>query len=552
MESNRLANRKYIAAVAIIALVVMVLLLAGSFVSPTRTTTYAQPPAQATEVCTNCCTDLDGCVCSPPACVDDCGNITYCGDGPGGENPPQPTAAWVTPEGGGDGGEVTPVSPGGGGSDSPYCGDGICQHDTENLWTCPWDCAVATPTPLPEWSDEWVTYHCQYFPGCPDRYADVTMTYVPLTDLCIVVDVSCLDEAECVGPTAEPPEPGGGDHTWPCDYEPWHEGGYIRQPCDAWPGWFIEITNAIPASEVLMNPWPRCLVGLETRLWAKGADDAEQFSDDRALACSGVDHGASYDESWFNCGGEVGTVTEGAKVNYQVGAAWRRWRWGTGSILGELPPDEYQWVVEDREWNGGTRTFPGQFLRYTFETSSYGLDGIGPVWNQECQDRDCSCDERVQDYLGGEAYKVTLLTYWWPEYTFRYDEYVCTHQEWSGCFGRDAPPMGQATQSCDSSECPAGSEWCGRISICDEWGWRQRTNPLDYCPDGHRRGDWCIYDLDLGVNTPFIGWPINVVAGADGEGNRCGSWTDKYPCYVPVPCIEIQPVGVGEWNWEMD
>ncbi len=554
MESNRLADRRYIAAA--IAIVALVVLLFESLATPIFTT-YAQPPAQeATDVCEGCCSDPDGCVCSPPACADDCGNITYCDVIPGGDSPPIPTQVWSTPGSGGGGGTPgpgggggTPGPGGGGGPSGPYCGDGICQHSTENLWTCPWDCGVATPTPQSGWSDDEVTYHCEQWHDCPDEYADITMVYVPLADMFAIRDIKCLDESECVGPTAEPPEPGGGGHTWPCDYETWHEGGYIRQPCEAWPGWFIEVTNAIPMSAVLMNPWPRCLVGLETRFWIEGADDAALFSEDKALPCPGAEAHGTYDQNTYNCGGEVGTVTEGAKVNYQVGAAWRRWRQGTGTILGDVPPygQEYAWVVRDRDWNGGEQTFYGEFLRYTFETSSAELDEIGPVWNPACQDEDCSCDERVLEYLGGEAYSVTPLTYWWPEYTFRYDEYVCTHQEWSNCFGRDTAPIGQVTQHCGSSHCAEGVGWCGRVSTCEEWGWRQRTNPLDYCPPGKERGDWCIYDMKelFGRPSSFVPYAHHVVAGANAVGEQCGSFTDKYPCYVPVPCIEVQPEGTG-------
>ena len=407
MESNEFADRRYIAAaLAIVAL--LALLLSESLAVPGISTTYAQPPAQATEVCAGCCSDADGCVCAAGAgsCADDCGNITYCTGGGGGESPPMPTTVYVTPGSGGPGGPgATPVPGGdgddggggggdvviwatlvpvpGGGGDLPawnYCGDGICQHSTENLWNCPWDCADATPTPQPEWSDEWVTYHCQPWNDCPDGFADVTMTYIPSADIFSVTDVQCLAEATCLGATPQPPEDGGGGTvpTWPCEYETWYEGGYIRQPCDDWPGWFIEVTNAIPMSEVLMNPWPRCLVGLETRFWIEGADDAALFSEEKALPCPGAEAHGNYDQSTFNCGGEVGTVSEGAKVNYQVGAAWRRWRQGTGAILGDVPPrgQEYAWVVNDRDFNGGEQTFYGDFLQYTFETSSFGMDTI--------------------------------------------------------------------------------------------------------------------------------------------------------------------------------
>ena len=46
----------------------------------------------------------------------------------------------------------------------------------------------------------------------------------------------------------------------------------------------------------------------------------------------------------------------------------------------------------------------------------------------------------------------------------------------------------------------------------------------------------------LGNASVFVFQSNNTVAGADPYGNRCGDWVDVYPCYVPVPCIEIQPV----------
>ena len=142
---------------------------------------------------------------------------------------------------------------------------------------------------------------------------------------------------------------------------------------------------------------------------------------------------------------------------------------------------------------------------------------------------------------------VNVQTWWWPEYTFKYDEYYCANREWSNCFGRESAPIGQTTQSCSSSECPDGFAWCGRVSTCTEWRWRNVSDPMS-CPPGNLSDTgWCRYDLrQLGMN-PLVGSTGNVVAGADAEGNRCGSWTDAYPCYVPVPCIEIQPEGVG-WS----
>ena len=290
-------------------------------------------------------------------------------------------------------------------------------------------------------------------------------------------------------------------------------------------------------------------MGLENRLWFADAPDSgqEHWSQPPALECNiggHIEEGVTYEEPNFDCGGEIGTVGEGARVNYQLGAVWRRWKAGMTPILGYTPPGEWAWVVHDREED--KTFFDVNPLVYTFETSSWGLDPDGPTWNPECQDRECDCDERVLDYLGTESYHVNLSTYWWLEWSLRWDEYVCADQEWGDCECRESEPINAPHEPCPL---PPGVEcdgWYGRTAKCDRWGWTSVQDPSQWCdhPSPYNE-NWCIFDLRLLGFDPVREWTGVVVAGADGNGNRCGSWTDRWPHYIPIPVIEIQPVGTG-------
>jgi hypothetical protein len=353
-----------------------------------------------------------------------------------------------------------------------------------------------------------------------------------------VVDVVCLPEEMCVPATPIPGEPDPVDPGHPCQYEPRFVDGFLRQPCIRWPGWDLDVTVHIPASGVLRNPWPRGIVGQPNCLWYLGSSDAEDWSEDVAAPCPNAAPGVRHDEPSFDCGnGEI--AGEGTEANYQVGGAWRQWRSGDDPVLGYTPPGEMAWQIHDREWNGGTVVDTNPSVCYTFETSSYGLDELGPQWNPDCQDEECTCDERVLDYLGAESYMVDLITYWYPEYSFRWDEYVCTSFEWSdcGCHGT-GKPLFAPTRDCTAPPgiCIGEGEWYGKIGQCEEWGWVRRQEP------------WEIYDLrEYGFGTPVYPWTAVNVAGADSDGTRCGSWVDRWPCYIPIPVLELQPQGTG---WE--
>jgi hypothetical protein len=78
---------------------------------------------------------------------------------------------------------------------------------------------------------------------------------------------------------------------------------------------------------------------------------------------------------------------------------------------------------------------------------------------------------------------------------------------------------------------------------CSAWRWRRVTEPVG-CAPARLNPDtgWCRYDLrDLG-GDPLAGSTGVIVAGADTSGVRQGSWTDRWPHYIPVPVLEVQPV----------
>ncbi len=371
--------------------------------------------------------------------------------------------------------------------------------------------------------------YCVVWPDCDSGWATIEGTYVEAGDVYVVSDVTCLSEAACQPSTPVPnASPTPGDF-WPCDIPPTIDNGFIRQPCDDWPGFYIDVSASIPPAAVLRNPWTRGMVGVPNCFWYQGANDLEKWSEEKALPCSGIDYGARYNSRRYNCGGETGRVTEGAKVNYQIGVAWRHWDQSDGPILGHTPVDEVAWVIKDREWNGGTQMRTGYEMCYTFETSSFGLGEDGPVWNPECQDRECTCDERVLSWLGEESYHVNVETWWWPEYSMRYDEYYCTDRE-TYCEHRP----GWGTAGCDDNGDGINDPDTVERSVCKEWGWRNVQDA------------WEIYDLtQMGMGSPLVGSTAVVVAGADSDGVRCSEYTDAWPCYIPVPVLELQPVGPG-------
>ena len=404
--------------------------------------------------------------------------------------------------GGGDGGAETPEPP------PPDDGD-----DGGGTPAAP---PTATPDPWPEVE----TFYCMNWPDCPSGWATVTAVRGP-DGRFYTMDAVCLSEEACLVPTAVP---GDGDD-WPCDEPPTIDGGIIHQPCAEWPGWYIDVEVSIPPAQSLRNPWPRSLVALETQFWYLGAGDVEAFSEEMALACPNAAPGVRHGSSTFDCGGGVGRVTEGAVVNYQIGAAWRQWNAGDGAIFGQTPPGESVWVIEDRAENGGSQLMVGPQAQHVFETSSWGLAGGGPTWNEACQERSCSCDERVASPTGAEAYDVSLTTYWWPEYTFRYLEYRCTHTS-----TRCEHHPGSGSLECDLDGDGADDVDSKRVSYCDQWGWRRVTEP------------WQRYDLRQMGHDPLVASTAAVVAGADAAGNQCGSFISS----LDVPVIEVQPVAPGE------
>ncbi|MCP4589113.1 MAG: hypothetical protein GY842_00070, partial [bacterium] len=323
------------------------------------------------------------------------------------------------PGGGGSGSGSTPRATTVSGSAGPaVCGDGWC-NGSETCVSCPGDCGGCYPTATPRpWdADEETLYHCVPWGDCPDGWADTLVAYHWASGRFVVVDVTCLSESTCVAPTPQPgvtPTPGNG---WPCDYPPTVDAsGVIRQPCERWPGWSLHVEVRIPPSGILRNPWPRGLVGMENCFWYLGNADNEKWSEE-ALECPDAADGVTHDSSVFECGDGT-TVAEGATANYQIGVAWRQWRAGSDPVFGQTPPDEITWVFQDREWNGGETMKFGPNVCYTFETSSFGLEEFGPVWNPECQEEQCSdCDDRILDYLGSPSYQVNATTFWWPEYT---------------------------------------------------------------------------------------------------------------------------------------
>ncbi len=148
-------------------------------------------------------------------------------------------------------------------------------------------------------------------------------------------------------------------------------------------------------------------------------------------------------------------------------------------------------------------------------------------------------DDRVLSYLGEESYRVNVNTFWWPEYSFKHLKYKCSNTKWSkcGCYSEE-PHWSTKHRGCSS---PPGiytgeDEWYGQMGRCDEWKWTKVQDA------------WTPYNLRaLGYGNPLLPSVGVVVAGADPDGTKCGEFTDRWPCYVPVPVIELQPAGVRSW-----
>lgn len=219
-----------------------------------------------------------------------------------------------------------------------------------------------------------------------------------------------------------------------------------------------------------------------------------------------------------------------ARVNYQLGVAWRRYT-GSDPGFGTQPPFISALALEERSWNGGNQLVPlvpGQCIQHTYETSSYGLRETFPPWNPECQDRVCdyigrtlsvqyTCEACKACTCAGcvPAYSAIIQTWWWPEWTFKYDEYQCSHKH------HECAPSRRPTDTCDGV---AGQK---EVWVCDQWKWVNVTEP------------WTPYDVRRqGLPLPYIGSGKTNFAGMDPDRNVQTPF--QYPPSVPV--IEVQPV----------
>ncbi len=364
---------------------------------------------------------------------------------------------------------------------------------------------------------------CTHSDTCTSGYASKLYYVSPTGDL-YQIDQRCV--ASCIAPTPRPQPTQGPPTEVPCNTNPGIGGGNIGQPCTSqWPGYDLSVSVRIPDARVAVNPWPRSLNGLRTLITFEGVDNrVERFSNAKALPCA-VDR-AEHDGD-FNCGSPVGTAGEGTQANYQLGVAWQRWTIAGGPFMGYRPPYEAAMTIEDREWNGGNvilPVMPGQQVQHTFETSSFGLDEIGPAWNPACQNRDCNYSERVLPNVHYPAYHLGLSTWWWPEWTWKYDQYVCVHKEPEDCF-YDPNPGGHGCSHGPNAHQPGWKE----TITCVAWQWKNFTEP------------WRQYDIrPLGFPHPLVPWGGAVMAGMDPDGHvQTGyNWTPA------IPVIEIQPVGV--------
>ena len=430
---------------------------------------------------------------------------------------------WVCPPGGGgEPGGGTPPPGGGGGTPPP-------QGTPRPVPT------VVPPTGAP--GGGYYTTFC-LADGSSSGYGCVgsgviLSVYVAPGGAVYVIDARCVSAHACELTTPTPPPP----HTtptpppWPCNTQPTVGNGGIAQPCsNQWPGWDLSVSVKIPPVNVARNPWPRSLVGLETKFCFESAPNSEEkFSAGKAKPCNAS---GESDENTWQCDGETGQVSEGDRVNYQLGVAWRRFT-GADPGFGTQPPFQSALNLKDRESNGGSKLIPllpGQCTSHTYETSSYGLPQIGETWNPRCQDQDCAYAERTQAVTRScqacdactcegctEAYQAFIQTWWWPEWTFAYDEYVCVHKE-TECV---PDPVGHRT--CN------GQPDMKEHKTCDRWGWKHVVDP------------WTLYDVRKAGNPlPYVGSGRTAAAGMTPEQQVMTPFS-----YSPaVPVIEIQPVGV--------
>ena len=460
----------------------------------------------ATEAAACCDPPENGCCGSPATGCFKCASGGSRGGGGGGETPPGPPPPNPDPGDGSGAGNPPPAPP--------------------------------TPTPPPGLpTDGFYRLSCDMLiPGCPHGYSVILWWCVP-GGQCYVVRARCAAAGECEFVTPTPPSdpPPEGPNDWPCQDVPNIYPGGIDQTCDQWE-WDLAVQVLIPPAQVLRSPWPRALVGLPTQIWYTGQPNrAKAFSTGKAFPCS-VNPGAAYANlaSVPACPAPIGQPTEGTRVNLQLGVAWQRWQSGAPAVYGYLPPYESLITIEDRAWNDSAAAV-GTFLQHTFETSSYDLIANGPRWNPACQDRDCTCDERV---IGWDmpAYQGGVQTWWYPQWTWKYDELQCSRRTWTPCFYRDSPPVGVPARGCAEGDHAGEDNWY-QLEECAEWRWRNITGPLFGCP-GAQHGAWCVYDLrDLGY-TPLLSWAVAETAGADAGGTQCGSFSPG----LAIPVIEAQSI----------
>ena len=493
MESGQVDKRKVAGAAA---LAVTLFLWISLFIG--RPTAVAKPlGVRQVQDCTVICS-----TCNP---------VEYRCDQSGGGG------GYATPPG--SGGGPTSVPPGGGSTPQP----GATQRPFPT---------VIPPTGAPP--SGYYTTLCTDagFGNCScsqQNYANITVYIAPSGDIYVI---SCNCVSYCVPPvTVTPPPPGPTPPPpYPCNQPPQPGDGTITQPCTGqWPGYNLSVSVRIPPVNMARNPWPRSLVGLATQMcFISAPTDEEQFSAPKAVPC-GSASGESDEPTW-HCGGTTGDVGEGAQVNYQLGVAWRRFTGGDPGY-GTVPPFRSALELEDRDWNGGSKLImldPGQCTSHTYETASYGLDTTGEVWNPACQDRECSYTERTLPVNRSceaceactcadcyPAYDAFIQTWWWPEWTWRYDQYVCVQEE-SHC---EVDPTGQ--HSC------GGQAGMRTVRECVRWGWRNVIEP------------WRLYDVRRqGLPLPYLGSSLTNAAGMTPEHQVMTPFQ-----YSPsVPVIEIQPV----------
>ncbi len=450
----------------------------------------------------------------------------------------------------GGGGGGTPQPPGGGGDPTPPGGGGTPPPGDSGT---PQPTAPPRPTATPpsgagegRYVNACILSGIDGLCDCSSGACQILM-WENVTGELFIISVGCTDS--CSVPTRTPPrttpEP---PPEYPCLMEPSFGGAIVSQPCphgpQGWPGWDLSVSIKIPPVNAARNPWPRSIVGGETTLcFVEAPGGTERYSDGSARPC-GVDRG-EHEEASYACGGTTGTVGEGARVNFKIGVAWRRFTGANPGFAGAaLPGFPSAWVLGDRDFNGGTQivpTSPGQCTTKVYETSSFGLPQTGPKWNPDCQERECDYVERVQqpDWACeacdnctcnncAPAYAAPIQTWWWPEWTWRYDEFQCVRREYSECFyfdtrlGRPAPHWA----GCGSGPHANEDNWFEE-EVCVAWGWVDVIEP------------WRKYDMRRqGLSSPFWRTTRTFMAGMDE--NR----TVRTPfIYSPsVPVIEVQPV----------